>query len=76
MAAVTLQVRVKPRSRVSSLERLSDGTWVARLRAPPVDGRANEELVALVAERFGRPKSAVTIRAGAGGRTKLVRVEA
>lgn len=75
MAVVTLRVRVKPRSRVSALEQSADGTWVARLRAPPVDGKANEELVALVAERFGRPKSAVTIRAGAAGRTKLVRVE-
>ena len=71
-----LQVKVKPRARVSSLEQLADGTWVARLKAPPVDGKANAELVALVAERFGCAKAAVEIKSGAGGRVKLVKVGA
>lgn len=71
-----LQVRVKPRSRVSGLERLPDGTWIARLKSPPVDGKANAELVTLVAERFHCPKSSVSIRAGAAGRLKIIRVEA
>ena len=70
-----LQVKVKPRSRISSLEQAPDGSWVARLKSPPVDGRANAELIALVAERFGCRKAAVAIKAGAGGRMKLVKVE-
>ena len=52
MPVVTLQIKVKPRAKASSLEQANDGTWVARLRAPPVDGKANEELVALVAKHF------------------------
>jgi hypothetical protein len=76
MTALVLQVRVKPRARISSLAQLPDGTWVARLKSPPVDGRANEELVALVAGHFQCRKSAVVIKAGTTGRTKLVRVEA
>lgn len=52
MAAVTLKVKVKPRARTSELAQAADGTWVAKLKAPPVDGKANEELVALVAEHF------------------------
>jgi uncharacterized protein len=75
MAAITLQVRVKPRARVSSIVQMADGTWVARLKAPPVDGKANEELVALVAEHFRCRKAAVVIKAGATGRTKLIKVE-
>jgi uncharacterized protein len=71
---VLLQVRVKPRSRTSELVRAPDGSWVARLKAPPVDGKANEELVALVAAQFKCPKSAVSIKSGAGGRLKLVKV--
>ena len=71
-----LEVKVKPRSRTSALDRLPDGTWVARLKAPPVDGKANAELVTLIAERFRCPKAAVTIRAGASGRRKIVRVDA
>jgi uncharacterized protein (TIGR00251 family) len=75
MATVTLQVKVKPRARTSELVQNADGTWLAKLKAPPIDGKANEELVALVAERFGCGKAAVTIKSGAAGRLKLVRVE-
>ena len=75
MAALTLQVKVKPRANTSSLVQASDGTWVAKLKSPPVDGKANEELVALVAEHFKCRKAAVAIKAGASGRTKLVKIE-
>ncbi len=74
MTGVILQVKVKPRARVSELSQAADGTWVAKLKAPPVEGKANEELVGLVAEKFRCRKAAVTIKAGASGRTKLVRV--
>ena len=72
---MTIRVRVKPGSRRSSLEETADGTWLARVRSPPVDGRANGELIALVAEHFGRPKSAVTLRSGASARIKLLRID-
>lgn len=70
----TIQVKVRPQARVSSLERQPDGTYVARVKAPPVDGQANAELVALVARQFGCAKSAVRIRLGGSGRTKLVTI--
>ncbi len=67
---LVLQVQVKPNSQVSSLEPMPDGSWLARLKSPPVEGKANAELLALVAERFGCPKSAVTIKSGKFGRIK------
>lgn len=70
-----IQVKVRPNARASSLEQQADGTYLAQLKAPPVDGKANAELVALVAAHFGCPRSAVRIRAGASGRLKLVQVE-
>ena len=69
-------MKVKPNSRVSTLERGSDGVWLARLKSPPVDGKANAELVALIADQFGCRKADVTIRSGAGGRMKLIRIDA
>jgi uncharacterized protein len=75
-AAVILRVKVKPNSRRSSLTQEADGSWLALVKAPPIDGRANAELVTLVAEHFGCRKSAVRIRSGASGRIKLVSVEA
>jgi uncharacterized protein len=73
---ISIQVKVKPGSRVSTLEKGSDGVWLARLKSPPVDGKANAELVALIAERFGCRKADVEIRSGAGGRMKLIRIDA
>lgn len=69
-----LELKVRPNSRASGLEEQPDGTWLARLKSPPVDGKANAELIGLVAEHFGCTKAEVTIRAGAGGRRKLVKV--
>jgi len=70
-----LRVRVKPNSRSSSLVQEPDGSWRAQLRAPPVDGKANDELVALIAAHFKCRKAAVLIKSGASARIKLVRVE-
>jgi uncharacterized protein YggU (UPF0235/DUF167 family) len=70
-----MQVKVKPRSRTSELVREPDGTWLARLKAPPVDGKANAELVALVAKHLKCTKAAVTIKSGSSGRFKLVQVD-
>jgi len=68
-------VTVKPRARHAKL--LRDGShltvWVD---APPVDGRANERLVELIAEALGVPRRAVRIQTGHAGRKKLVEVDA
>ena len=70
-----LRIKVKPNSRMSSLIQQADGSWQARLKAPPVDGKANDELVALIAAHFKCRKTAVEIKSGASGRTKLVSIE-
>jgi len=41
-----------------------------------VDGKANEELITLVAKHFQCRKSDVSIKSGSSGRLKLVRIEA
>ena len=66
---------MKPNARVSTLEEEPEGIWLARLNAPPVDGKANAELIRLVARQFGCARSAVSIKSGAGSRTKLVKIE-
>jgi uncharacterized protein (TIGR00251 family) len=68
-------LKVKPNARISQLTLQPDGTWLAQLKSPPVDGKANAELIDLVAGHFGCRKAQVTIRVGAGGRRKLVKIE-
>jgi hypothetical protein len=45
------------------------------LKAPPVDGKANEECIRFFAELMGVPRSAVRIVQGAAGRMKVVEIE-
>ena len=70
----TLQVKVKPNAPVSSLVELADGSWLAQLKSSPVDGKANAELVQLLARHFGCERAAVRIKSGAGARRKLVQL--
>jgi len=71
----TLQIKVKPNARQSVLTPQADGTWLAEIKAPPVDGKANEELVRLIAAHFQLGKSQVTIKSGASGRMKFVMLD-
>lgn len=69
-----IQVKVKPNARESNLQQLEDGTWLAQLKALPVDGKANAELCALFARQFKVSKAQITIKSGAAGRVKLVEI--
>ena len=71
----TLQVRVKPNARQSRFEAQPDGRWLAQLLSPPTDGKANQELVAVIAHHFGLRKAQVRIKSGASGRMKRVQLD-
>lgn len=68
-----LTVRVLPRSRKNALAWEGDilKVW---LTAPPVDGAANEALIALLATRLKLPKRALHIVQGATGRQKVLEI--
>ncbi|MBK1880899.1 DUF167 domain-containing protein [Luteolibacter pohnpeiensis] len=70
----TFQVKVKPNARESALTLQDDGTWKASIKAPPVDGKANAELIQLISKKFHCSKSAITIKSGAGARLKLIHI--
>jgi uncharacterized protein len=74
-AAMVIQVKVKPNARASLIEETTEGVWLAQLKSHPIDGKANEELIALIAKRFSCPKSAVSIKSGASGRIKRVCIQ-
>lgn len=45
-----------------------------KIAAPPVEGKANKEIVAFMAKTLGIPKSAVELLHGSTGRIKLIQV--
>lgn len=70
-----LPIKVKPRARLSELTQTQEGQWLAQLKSEPVDGKANEELIALVADHWGCRQAEVSMKSGTTSRMKLVRVE-
>jgi len=74
MPSRIIQIKVKPNSRVSLLQQNDDGTWLAHIKSPPVDGKANEELIALVAKHFECRKTEVSIKSGGSSRIKLIQI--
>jgi uncharacterized protein (TIGR00251 family) len=70
-----LEVRVIPRAGRSGFGGLREGALVVRLAAAPVDGAANDELVALIARTLRIPKRDVTIVSGERSRSKRVRID-
>ena len=74
MAAIDLDIRVIPRAGRSGFGGLRDGALLVKLAAPPVDGAANDELIALLAKTLRIPKRDITIVAGERSRSKRVRI--
>ena len=69
-----LDIRVIPRAGRSGFAGLRDGALIVKLAAAPVDGAANDELIALFAKTLRVPKRDVAIVSGEHSRSKRVRV--
>jgi uncharacterized protein YggU (UPF0235/DUF167 family) len=70
-----IRVRLTPRAARERVALGPDGAYAVRVTAPPVDGRANEALCRLIADRAGVARSRVSVVRGAKARDKVVRVE-
>lgn len=63
-----------PRAGRNGFGGLRDGALVVRLAAAPVDGAANDELIALLSKTLDIPKRDITIVSGERSRSKRVRI--
>ncbi len=76
-SGAVLAVRVTPRAGRSSFQGLlvkEDQTMLRiALHAPPIDGRANDELIDFLSRQFDLPKSSLEVIRGLQSREKLVR---
>ncbi len=75
---VYLRVKVKPNAAINKITKLlSDKdhqTIKIDIAAPPVRGKANQELITLIAREFSINKNNIKIISGAGERLKLVKI--
>jgi hypothetical protein len=71
---VILNIRVLPRSSKSGFAEIQENALKIKIAAPPVDGKANDECVKVIAERLGVKKACVKIVAGHKSKNKRVSV--
>jgi len=71
-----LRVHAQPGAARSEVVGPHGDALKVRIAAPPVEGKANAELVAHLAVRLALPRSSVTVRRGASGRAKQVEIAA
>ncbi|MEO1433104.1 MAG: DUF167 domain-containing protein [Cyanobacteria bacterium J06633_8] len=69
------RVKVKPNSKKQEIIEEDDGSLTIRLKSPPVDGKANEELIKVLSKKFNVPKSYIRIKSGASSRQKLIEID-
>ena len=71
----TLRVRIHPGARRNAVTGMHDGALKISLTMPPVEGRANEALIAFLAESLRLPKARISLISGATSRSKTLRIE-
>lgn len=71
---IPLTIRVVPRASKPGIAGTRGDVLLVRLQSPPVEGAANEELIALLAKTFGVPKREVTIVSGQHSKLKRVAI--
>ena len=69
------QVKVKPNCKQQNIEETADGSLIVCLKSLPVAGKANEELIKLLAKKFEVPKSRIFIKFGLLSKNKLVEID-
>ncbi|HEY6202027.1 MAG TPA: DUF167 domain-containing protein [Candidatus Limnocylindria bacterium] len=67
-------IRVTPRASANTVAGVRDGVLLVRVTAPPIEGKANDAVVALLAKTLGAPRGAIRLVRGASARTKRVSV--
>lgn len=70
-----LNIKVKPNSKQQMIRQEEDGSYTVHLKASPVDGKANAELIQLLAKSFEVPKSWIRIKTGTTSKNKLVEID-
>nr|VFJ46554.1 MAG: hypothetical protein BECKDK2373C_GA0170839_101527 [Candidatus Kentron sp. DK] len=74
--ALILEIAVQPRASRNEVAGVRGERLKLRITAPPVDGKANGEIIRFLAGEFRVPRSHLTILSGERGRNKRIRVRA
>lgn len=70
-----IQVKVKPNSKQQKIQEVSNNSLLVWLKSPPIDGKANQELIAILAKKYLVSKSQITIKSGLDAQIKLIEID-
>lgn len=70
-----LHVRVKAGSKFNRIEKDAEGNWVVRIKAQPLEGKANAELIRFLAEKLEVSKSSIEIISGHSNKFKKLSID-
>jgi uncharacterized protein (TIGR00251 family) len=73
--SVTLSLHIQPGAKNTAVAGLHGDALKIRLAAPPVDGKANEALIAFLAAALGVAKQRIELISGASSRAKRLRID-
>ena len=72
---LTLKIKVEPRSSKSGVVGPYGDALKVKLSSPPVEGKANKELIRVLAKEFGIPQKDVEIISGQSSKNKIVKLQ-
>jgi len=70
-----LKLRVIPNAKKNEIIEESNSFMRIKISAPPIEGKANKELIKFLAKHFDIKKSAISIKNGEKSRTKIIQIE-
>ena len=71
-----LRIKVKPNSKTDEIIREEDGSLKVKIRAQPVEGKANKYLITYLSKVLGISKSGITLLKGESNSFKTFEIEA
>ncbi len=69
-----IQVKVKPNSKSEEVSQ-EEGSFVVKVKEPPMEGKANQAVIKLLARHFDVPQNQVRIVSGFKSRNKVIEIE-
>jgi len=71
----TITVQVQPNASQNKITRFEQGVWYLKVAAPPIKGRANQELLKFLSDILGVSRSSLTIEKGMTSKRKLIAIQ-
>ncbi|MBC87126.1 MAG: hypothetical protein CL677_08080 [Bdellovibrionaceae bacterium] len=69
-----INVQVKTRSKIESVEKQLDGSYLVRVNVPPVEGKANKRIIELLSKYLKIPKSNIELISGPKSKIKVFKI--